>query len=299
MNSRYLNLVLLVIISVSAPLWADSDSIQQRIGALEASSGGRIGVSAVDTFSNRRIAYRENELFPLCSTSKVMGVAAILKKSMTDKQLLQQKIRYTQHMVDASEYAPITQRYVKQGMTVEQLCAAALTYSDNNALNLLMKILGGPETVTDFARSIGDELFTLNRWEPALNSAIPGDKRDTSTPAAMEKSLQRLVLSDKALATSQRLQLQNWLIKNTTGDARIRAGVPKTWQVGDKTGTCGYGSTNDIGIIWPSAGCSPIVVAIYFTQKKLGASSREDIIASVTQLLVKEFSKKNPCIREH
>ena len=268
--------------SVLASGSTDLTSIQNKLAALEASSGGRIGVSALNTATNTRIQYRAKERFPFCSTSKVIGVSAILKQSMTDSRLLQQKLTYKKE--DLVAYSPITEKHLADGMTIFNLCAAAITQSDNTAMNLLIKKLGGLEAVTAFARSIGDNTFRLDRWEPKLNSAIPGDLRDTSTPAAMERSLQQLALSD-ALALPQRKQLQTWLKSNVTGNYRIRAGLPKAWIVGDKTGTGDYGTTNDIGIIWPPKR-SPIVVAIYFTQNKKNAVKREDIIASVTHLLI-------------
>ena len=268
--------------SVLARGSTDLTSIQNKLAALEASSGGRIGVSALNTATNTRIQYRAKERFPFSSTSKVIGVSAILKQSMTDSRLLQQKLTYKKE--DLVAYSPITEKHLADGMTIFNLCAAAITQSDNTAMNLLIKKLGGLEAVTAFARSIGDNTFRLDRWEPKLNSAIPGDLRDTSTPAAMERSLQQLALSD-ALALPQRKQLQTWLKSNVTGNYRIRAGLPKAWIVGDKTGTGDYGTTNDIGIIWPPKR-SPIVVAIYFTQNKKNAVKREDIIASVTHLLI-------------
>ena len=189
--------------SVLARGSTDLTSIQNKLAALEASSGGRIGVSALNTATNTRIQYRAKERFPFCSTSKVIGVSAILKQSMTDSRLLQQKLTYKKE--DLVAYSPITEKHLADGMTIFNLCAAAITQSDNTAMNLLIKKLGGLEAVTAFARSIGDNTFRLDRWEPKLNSAIPGDLRDTSTPAAMERSLQQLALSD-ALALPQRKQ---------------------------------------------------------------------------------------------
>lgn len=270
-------------------------SIQKQLATLETSSGGRIGVFALNTENNTHVEYRANERFPFCSTFKIMAVSAILKKSMTDSHLLQQKITYTKKEVDSSGYAPITKNHIAHGMIIGELCAAAITYSDNAAINLLLKKLGGPNAVTAFAHSIGDHTFRLDRSEPTLNSAIPGDFRDTSTPAAMEKSLQQLTLGD-TLKSPQREQLQRWLKSNTTGNSRIRADVPKGWLVGDKTGTGAYGTTNDIGIIWPPK-CSPIVVVIYFTQNKKDATARDDIIASVTHILINEFAHTDKCIK--
>ena len=261
-----------------------SISIQKKLAKLESSSGGRIGVFALNTKDNQIVEYRANERFPMCSTSKVMAVAAILKQSKKDKLLLSQKISYTQSAVESSGYAPETSKHIADGMTVEALCAVAITHSDNLAMNLLLKQLGGPEAVTQFARSIGDTTYTLERFEPELNSAIPGDFRDTTTPASMGYSLQRLVLGD-VLNSTQRYKLRTWLRNNTTGYSRIRAGVPKGWLVGDKTGTCGYGTTNDIAVIWPPQQ-TPIIVVIYFTQQKKNAVAREDIIAGATRLVL-------------
>jgi beta-lactamase class A len=148
----------------------------------------------------------------------------------------------------------------------------------------LMKILGGPGAVTTFARSIGDRQFRLDRWETALNSSIPGDRRDTSTPNAMASSLQRLAFGD-ALEPHLQVQLRVWLRGNTTGAARIRAGVPADWQVGDKTGTGDYGTANDIGLVWPPRR-SPVVIAIYTTQGEKDAKARNDVIASAARIVV-------------
>jgi beta-lactamase class A len=277
------------------PLFVEAEqsqsSIQKKLAELEASSGGRLGVSAINTANDMRIQYRSEEHFPLASTNKVMGVSAILKKSMTDNRLLRQKVHYKKE--DLVVWSPITEKHLADGMTITELCGATMMHSDNTAINLLMKKLGGPKAVTVFARSINDNIFRLDRWEPELNSAIPGDVRDTSTPAAMAKSMQQLVLGD-VLALPQRKQLQAWLKGNTVGDSRMRAGAPKGWVVGDKTGTGEYGTTNDVGVIWPPT-CAPIVVAIYFTQHKKEAVPRNDVIASATRILIDEFSNTYAC----
>jgi len=259
-------------------------SIQKKIADLEVASGGRIGLFVINTGDNTRLQYHAKERFPMCSTSKVMAVSAILKQSKKNSHLLQYKIAYTKKDVESSGYAPITKNHIIEGMIISELCEAAITRSDNTAMNLLMKKLGGPEAVTSFAHSIGDNKFRLDRYEPELNSAIPGDLRDTTTPKAMTESLNKLAFGN-ALGLTQQDQLLAWLKSNTTGVARIRAGVPNGWLVGDKTGTGSYGTTNDIGIIWPPKG-SPIVVAIYFTQNKKDAAPRDDVIASVTRILI-------------
>ena len=187
--------------------------------------------------------------------------------------------------------AVITREHIATGMTIGELCRVAVTYSDNMAMNLLIRELGGSKNVTLYARSIGNKSFRLDRMEPELNSAIPNDIRDTVTPKDMAQSLQKLSLGNY-LASQQQNLLNSWLKQNTTGGARIRAGVPKNWIVGDKTGSGAYGATNDIGVIWPP-NASPIVLAIYFTHNTKKFIKNDDIIANVTRILVDGFSNKN------
>ncbi|MCY1276413.1 Beta-lactamase Toho-1 [compost metagenome] len=259
-----------------------SRSAQDRLEQLERDLGGRLGLFALDSADGAWLGHRADEPFPLCSTFKAILAAAILQRSTSTAGLLEQRINYAQSSL--VEYSPITERHLAGGMTVAELCAAAIQYSDNTAANLLMELLGGPTAVTEFALSIGDSAFRLDRWETELNTAIPGDPRDTTTPSAMGRSLQRLVLGD-ALGVAQRQQLADWLLGNTTGAARIRAGVPSEWQVGDKTGTGVYGTANDVAVLWPPQR-SPIIVAIYTTRHEQDAEARNDVIAAAARVVV-------------
>ena len=258
------------------------DAPMTAFASLEKDLGGRLGVSAINLASGKQVGHRTSERFPLCSTFKAMLAGAILQRSATDAALLNRRIQYNKK--DMVPHAPITEKNLAKGMTVAELCAATIQYSDNPAANLLMKVLGGPEAVTAFARSIGDNEFRLDRWETELNSAVPGDPRDTTTPLAMMRSLQALVVGD-ALPAPQRQQLKDWLVGNTTGGKLIRAGTPAGWTVGDKTGGGAYGARNDVAVIWPP-GQAPIVIAVYTAHNKEDAGYREDIIAGATSAAI-------------
>lgn len=253
-----------------------------RFKELEQEFGGRLGVFALDTGNGARLGFRAGERFPLCSTFKVLAASAILQRSARVPGLLQQRVKYRpDQLVD---YSPITEKHLAQGLTVNQLCAAALQYSDNTAGNLLMRILGGPHAVTAFSRSIGDSEFRLDRWETALNTCIPGDLRDTSTPQAMGLSVQRLVLGN-ALSAQNRAQLRNWLLGNTTGADRIKAAIPATWKIGDKTGSGDYGTANDVAVVWPPQQ-KPVVLAIYTTRSQKDSKYRNDVVAAAARVVV-------------
>lgn len=275
-------LVLTVTACASSPAAGQDVSSATSFAALEHAAGGRLGVCAIDSASGRRAQHRADERFPFCSTFKAMLGAAVLAQSVDRPGLLQQRVSYGPS--DLVNYSPVSGKHVGTGMTVAELCEAAIQYSDNSAANLAMKLIGGPSAVTAYARSIGDDAFRLDRWETELNTALPGDPRDTTTPAAMAASMRVLTLGD-ALPSAQRAQFVAWLRGNKVGDKRIRAGVPAGSQVGDKTGTGDYGTTNDAGVIWlPSR--APIVLAVYYTQARADAKPKDDVIAAAARIAV-------------
>jgi beta-lactamase class A len=277
---------LLLLLAASTP--AATNDFANRILSAEQRTGARIGVAAVDTASGKRLAYRSEERFPMCSTFKFLAAAAVLKRVDGGQQELDRFVSYDAK--DILEYAPVTKAHLKDGgMTLGALCAAAIEQSDNTAGNLLLDTIGGPTGLTNFARSIGDETTRLDRKEPELNSASPGDERDTTTPAAMCADMQRLLLG-KLLSESSRQQLEDWLRQNETGSQMIRAGVPKTWTVGDKTGRCGNGATNDVAIIRPPAS-APILVAIYSMGSASSAEDRTAIVAEAARAVVESLSR--------
>ncbi|MGB8475236.1 MAG: class A beta-lactamase, partial [Candidatus Acidiferrum sp.] len=248
-----------------------SDPAEKGLAAIEKSLGGRLGVAVLDTGSGRRFEHRANERFPMCSTFKFLAVAAVLHRVDEKQDQLTRFIPYTR--ADLLEYAPVTTQHVNEGgMTLSGLCAAALELSDNTAANLLLKTIGGPEGLTRYVRALGDQKTRLDRIEPDLNSAIPGDERDTTTPTAMLANLQTLLLGD-ALSPASRTQLESWLGANRTGAEMLRAGVPRDWRVGDKTGRGGHGATNDIAILRPP-GKGPILVAVYSVDSTVSPTDR-------------------------
>ncbi|WP_436856791.1 CdiA/SED family class A beta-lactamase [Citrobacter tructae] len=264
---------------------ADPQQVQQKLTALEKQSGGRLGVALINTADDSLTLYRGDERFAMCSTGKVIAAAAVLKQSESDNSVLQRKMTISQ--ADLTNWNPVTEKHVNKEMTLAELSAAALQYSDNTAMNKLIMHLGGTDNVTAFARTLGDTTFRLDRKEPELNSAIPGDDRDTTTPQAMAKSLRNLTLGN-ALAPTQRAQLVAWLKGNTTGAQSIRAGLPANWIVGDKTGAGDYGTTNDVAVIWPE-GRAPLILVTYFTQPQQNAKSRKDVLAAAAKVVTEHL----------
>jgi beta-lactamase class A len=232
------------------------------------------------------MSYRDGERFPLLSTFKMYAAAALLHEHPLESGYFDKVLRWTE--ADLAFNSPVTSQRVATGMTILELCDAAVTRSDNTAGNLLLKELGGPAGLTAFAREIGDEESRLDRWEPELNTAIPGDERDTTTPRAWASVVRSLVLSD-TLGDPEREQLTEWLLANKTGDERIRAGVPAGWKTGEKTGTGSYGSANDVGVTWTPDG-TPIVLAIMTTAPTEDADPNAAPLAAAAKAAVEALT---------
>jgi len=257
-----------------------------RIAAIETRVGGRIGVAALDTTNSKHVDHREEERFPMCSTFKFLAAAAALKRVEEKKEKLERFVPY--RAKEILEYAPVTKEHLKDGgMTLGALCAAAIEQSNNTAGNLLLDAIGGPVGLTNFMRTLRDRVTRLDRIEPELNSAIPGDERDTTTPVAICSDMQRLLLGD-ALSEASRRQLEDWLQRNETGGAMIRAGVPKNWIIGDKTGRGSNGATNDIAIMRPP-GRAPILLTIYSVGSTATPDDRAAAVAEVAKIVAESM----------
>lgn len=257
------------------------EALRRAAADLERRHGGRLGVAVLDTATAHLAVHRGDERFAMASTFKFVAAAFVLARVDRGEESLDRRIVYGRDQLVT--YSPATEKHAGgDGMTVGEICDAAVTLSDNTAGNLLLDGFGGPAALTAFMRSLGDSASRLDRRETELNEATPGDPRDTTTPAAMLGILRATVLGT-ALSPPSRERLAAWLIANKTGDKRLRAGVPPGWRVGDKTGTGEHNATNDIGVIWPP-GRAPILVAAYYAEARASAGERNAVLAEVGRL---------------
>jgi beta-lactamase class A len=257
-----------------------------RLAGIEASAGGRLGVFVRDTGTGSILAHRADERFPMCSTFKLLAAAAALKRVDEGQERLDRTIAFGPG--DLLEYAPVSKTHVAEGgMTLAEACAAAIDWSDNTAANLILQAIGGPEGFTRFARSLGDEVTRLDRDEPSLNESTPGDERDTTSPRAMAKDMQKVLLGD-ALSETSRRQLEAWLIADKVGDKRLRAGLKPSWRIGDKTGSGDHGTANTIAIIRPP-GAAPIIAAVYYTESPAPMDARNEVHKEIGALIAQTF----------
>ncbi|WP_371135024.1 class A beta-lactamase [Thalassospira sp.] len=253
------------------PLMVTVQNIEKRLGA-------RLGLAVYDEQTGRNWQYQADDRFPLTSTFKVLACAAVLARVDQGDETLDRKIVFEES--DLVTYSPVTENHTGgDGMSIAELCDATMRTSDNSAANLILDSLSGPEGLTQFLRSVGDDVTRLDRRETGLNEATPGDLRDTTTPNAMVANLRKLVLGD-VLAPASRQQLEDWLVGNQVGGPLLRAGLPADWKIGDRTGAGGFGSRNIVAVIWPPH-CSPAIVALYITGTEATMAERNAAIAEI------------------
>lgn len=285
---RYLSSCLLLLCAFMLPVSvtaqaADAETAELR--ALEQEYQARIGLVAVDVGSGKRLVWRGDERFTFCSTCKVVLAACILDRSVKEPDLLSERIHWRpQKEVD---WSPVTGGHGSEGMTIAELCAASLGFSDNTATNLLLERLGGPQAVTDYARRLGDNTFRLDRLEPDLNLSAPGDERDTTTALAYARTLQSL-LTGQALPPEQRQQLLVWMSACTTGAGRIRAGLPSDWRLAHKTGSSG-GLAHDVGLAESPDGRQILLVIFTRSPENADMARKEALIAAAARCVLRSL----------
>lgn len=264
---------------------ASGTSRSKAIAELERTYDTTIGVAAWNVRTGERILHRERTRFAMCSVFKALVTAAVLRDHDRHGETLDRRVFYPRR--DVLEYAPVTRKHVKDGMLVRELCEAAITISDNTAANLLLREVGGPLGLTDFVQSLGDRVTRLDRWETALNSAEPGDPRDTTSPYAIATLMQQLVV-EHALNHRDRNLLRDWMLANETSDDKFRAGLPPGWRLADKTGSGSYGSSNDVGVAWSPSG-DPVVIAALTRRDEQDAETDPAVLADIAAHVAKRL----------
>lgn len=261
---------------------ATVDSVKKAESQLNA----RVGYAELDLANGQMLgSYRPQERFPMMSTFKVLLCGAVLSRVDAGQEQLARRIQYRQQ--DLITYSPVTEKHLTDGMTVGELCSAAITMSDNTAANLLLSTLGGPSELTAFLRKTGDNVTRLDRWEPALNEALPGDERDTTTPESMAQTLRKL-LTGKTLTPASRQQLIDWMAADKVGGPLIRSVTPTGWFIADKTGAGERGSRGIVAALGPDGKPARIVV-IYITGTEATMDERNKKIAGIGASLIKHW----------
>lgn len=253
---------------------------------LEERFDARVGIHAVDTGTGREVTWRDDETFAYASTIKAMAAAVMLDKVGLDG--LSETVQI--EAGDMVPYSPVTETRIGGTMTLDEIAEAALTLSDNAAANYLVEVVGGPAALDQALTDIGDDITVVSRIEPDLNEATPGDDRDTTTPRAFATNLNQYLLGD-ALESAEKAQLETWMTATQTGDTLVRSDLREDWVVGDKSGSGGYGTRNDLAIVRPP-GREPLIISVMSSRKDRDAQSDDRLIAEAAALAIDALDEK-------
>ncbi|HHF3003600.1 CARB family carbenicillin-hydrolyzing class A beta-lactamase [Vibrio diabolicus] len=262
-----------------------ASQLSEDISLIEQQTSSRIGVSVWDTQTDERWDYRGDERFPLMSTFKTLACATMLSDMDSGKLSKNATAKVDERSIVV--WSPVMDKLAGQNTRVEHACEAAMLMSDNTAANLVLNEIGGPKAVTMFLRTIGDKATRLDRLEPRLNEATPGDNRDTTTPNAMVNTL-RTLIEGETLSYESRVQLKIWMQDNKVSDSLMRSVLPTGWSIADRSGAGGHGSRGINAIIWKE-NHRPVYISIYVTETELSLQARDQLIAQISQLILQKY----------
>lgn len=282
---RFYLIVMPLLAALTLPGLVHADTLS-TVKQAETTLAARVGYAELDLASGKVLgSYRVNERFPMMSTFKVLLCGAVLARVDAGQEQLDRRLRWQK--TDLITYSPVTEKHLADGMTVAELCDAAITMSDNTAANVLLSTLGGPQKLTAFLRKTGDAVTRLDRVEPELNEALPGDMRDTTTPEAMAKTLRQL-LTGNTLSAASRQQLARWMEDDKVAGPLVRSVLPAGWYIADKTGAGERGSRGIVAALGPDGTPSRILV-IYVTGSSATMDERNKQIAAIGEAVIKQW----------
>ncbi|MBD7956478.1 class A beta-lactamase [Microbacterium sp. Sa4CUA7] len=267
--------------TVDAPA-SDLDAlVEDELVGLEREYDATIGVMAVDTATGESVSYGDDRRFGFASTIKAFAAAAFLQSVPSPDR--DELVRWTAEEAAAAGHAPVTSQHVEDGLTYAQLAEAAVRFSDNAALNLVLDRIGGPAALDDALAGLGDTTTEVVNDEPTLNAIEPGSTEDTTTAAAFTASLAR-ILDGFTLSATDTALLIDWMSDNRTGDALIRAGTPAGWTVADKSGGAGP-IRNDIAVVTPPGG-DPILITVLTSRNDPDAAFDDALVARTASIVL-------------
>lgn len=291
--------------------------IGAELKRLEASSGGLMGLSAIHLQDGRTVSYRDSESFPMASTFKIALAMCILQLIDHEKVALDQMVEISADLLVPPPLIEPYFRHIGLAISVANLLDIMMVTSDNSATDALLKLVGGPDYVSqaiakaniagmridrstsqflaDFLEidlTEGQSFASLFSVLPArekarlyalteqANNNYDDDERDNASPAAMAKLLAKLWHGNLTSIASRDRLFE--VMERCENDNRIKGCMPAHVTIAHKTGTLG-GSTSDVGVIELPEKSGSVAIAIYIKKSASPVIIRERAIAHASR----------------
>ncbi|MDT0755548.1 BlaZ-like penicillin-hydrolyzing class A beta-lactamase [Mammaliicoccus sciuri] len=265
-----------------------ADATTQDLKKVEDKYDANIGVYALNTATDEEITFNEDKRFAYASTFKAVSSAMLLEK--TPHNELNKKVHVSKE--DIVPYSPVLEKFINKDITIKKLIEATMLYSDNTANNMIIEELGGYKEVNKRLKSLDDKTTKPSRMEPELNNYDPKNNRDTSTPQAFGKTLNKLI-NDGRLSKENKAFLIDLMINNKSGDTLIKKGAPKNFKVADKSGQAiTYASRNDVALVYPKGESKPIVLVIFTNKEGKTDKPNDKVVSETAKVVLEKFNDK-------
>ncbi|MDU2310145.1 MAG: class A beta-lactamase [Staphylococcus epidermidis] len=253
-------LILLIAIALVLSACNSTSSHAKELNNLEKKYNANIGVYALDTKSGKEVKFNADKRFALHINKD-----------------------------DIVAYSPILEKYVGKDITLKELIEASMKYSDNTANNKIINEIGGIKKIKKRLKKLGDKVTNPVRYEIELNYYSPKSKKDTSTPAAFGKTLNKLIANGK-LSKKNKNFLLDLMLNNKNGDTLIKDGVPKDYKVADKSGQAiTYASRNDVAFVYPKNQSEPIILVIFTNKDNKSDKPNDKLISETAKNVINKF----------
>lgn len=265
-----------------------ADATTQDLKKVEDKYDANVGVYALNTATDEEITFNEDMRFAYASTFKALSSAMLLEKTPHNK--LNKKVHVSKE--DIVPYSPVLEKFINKDITIKKLIEATMLYSDNTANNMIIEELGGYKEVNKRLKSLDDKTTKPSRMEPELNNYDPKNNRDTSTPQAFGKTLNKLI-NDGRLSKENKTFLIDLMINNKSGDTLIKKGAPKNFKVADKSGQAiTYASRNDVAFVYPKGESKPIVLVIFTNKEGKTDKPNDKVVSETAKVVLEKFNDK-------
>lgn len=265
-----------------------ADATTQDLKKVEDKYDANIGVYALNTATDEEITFNEDKRFAYASTFKALSSAMLLEKTPHNK--LNKKVHVSKE--DIVPYSPVLEKFINKDITIKKLIEATMLYSDNTANNMIIEELGGYKEVNKRLKSLDDKTTKPSRMEPELNNYNPKNNKDTSTPQAFGKTLNKLI-NDGRLSKENKTFLIDLMINNKSGDTLIKKGAPKNFKVADKSGQAiTYASRNDVAFVYPKGESKPIVLVIFTNKEGKTDKPNDKVVSETAKVVLEKFNDK-------
>lgn len=297
MGMRKVILSALALLIFGTSVKAQHPKLRQEIALIAKSASGKVGVAINLLETNDTLTYHNQDRYVLHSVGKLAIAMTVLNEVDKGKFKINQLIHITKEDLPPT-HSPLRDKYPNGNVNVpiDTLLAYMVSFSDNDACDILLKKLSGTDRVEKFVHDLGVKEFAMKASEANMASEWPVQYGNYCQPGT-QIDLLKMTYHGNVLSKTSSAFLLKALFATNTGPNRLKGLLPKGTAVAHKTGTSPTNTlglspaTNDVGIIVLPNG-KHLAISVFLSDSKALTASRELVIAKIAKAAYDEFARK-------